>query len=189
MLSEVDTDTLKLIPNVTPIPVYNDIDVIKQAVGDIVHILQHPTKNNIPTVLKGDAIKQAFREVAILLNNDVSKNIQRQGHEQTKSLTRTVGTKIVSGKLTRPILPTKSLRSNTVTPTFILLPRVNPGFKRSPPRVQNNTQAPRVQNTTQALRVDGIQHSILHRNPHSHPPPQSAWVNPLQLLPNPTITN
>ena len=74
----MDTDTLQLIPNVTPIPVYSDINAIKQAIGDILHILQHPTKNNIPTVLKGDAIKQAFKEVAILLKNDKSQKIPQE---------------------------------------------------------------------------------------------------------------
>lgn len=53
-LSEVDSDTIQLIPNQTPIPVYTDIDAIKQAVSDIVHILKHPAKSNIPTVLKGN---------------------------------------------------------------------------------------------------------------------------------------
>ena len=55
-LSEVDTDTVKLLPNVTPIPVYTDLDVIKQAVSDILSILKNPSQNNIPTVLKGDAM-------------------------------------------------------------------------------------------------------------------------------------
>ena len=73
--SEVNTDTLKLIPNDTPIPVYTDVDVIKQAVSDIVHILKNPTKNNIPTVLKGDTIKNAFRAIAILLNNNQAQDL------------------------------------------------------------------------------------------------------------------
>ena len=36
--SEVDTNTLQLISNVTPIPVYTDTDVIEKAVSDIVNI-------------------------------------------------------------------------------------------------------------------------------------------------------
>ena len=38
--SEVDLDTVQLIPNQTLIPVYTDVDVIKQAVADILHILK-----------------------------------------------------------------------------------------------------------------------------------------------------
>ena len=69
-LSEVDTDTLDLIPNVTPIPKFSDTDAIKQAVSDIVHILRHPSKNNIPTVFKGDKVQEAFSKVATLLSRN-----------------------------------------------------------------------------------------------------------------------
>ena len=68
--SEVDTDTVKLIPNVTPIPVYTDIDVIKQAVADILSIIKNPAKNNIPTVLKGDAIQNAFKQISETLSTN-----------------------------------------------------------------------------------------------------------------------
>ena len=56
--SEVDTDTLQLVPNTTPIPVYTDLDVVKQAISDILHVLKNSFKNNIPTVLKGNKIKK-----------------------------------------------------------------------------------------------------------------------------------
>ena len=36
--SKVDTDTLDLIPNRTPIPVYTEVDVVTQTIDDIVHI-------------------------------------------------------------------------------------------------------------------------------------------------------
>ena len=68
--SEVDTETLQLIPNMTPIPVYTDIDVVKQAVSDILHVLKNSAKSNLPTVLKGDAIQNAFKKIADLLENN-----------------------------------------------------------------------------------------------------------------------
>ena len=76
--SEVDTDTLQLIPNSTPIPVFTDVDAIKQAVADILHILKNPAKSNIPTVLKGDSIKEAFKQVAQALDNDKTTSLPAQ---------------------------------------------------------------------------------------------------------------
>ena len=66
---------VQLIPNQTLIPVYTDINVVKQAISDIVHILKKTEKNNIPTVLKGDAIKNAFKQVAELLNNNKTPSL------------------------------------------------------------------------------------------------------------------
>ena len=66
--SEVDTNTLQLIPNVNPIPVYTYTDVIEKAVSDIVNILNNPAKLNIPTILRGNKIKEAFKEVATILH-------------------------------------------------------------------------------------------------------------------------
>ena len=71
--SEVNTDTVKLIPSVTSILVYTNLDVIKQAVSNILSILKNPSKNNIPTVLKGDAIQNAFKQVAEVLSNNKAK--------------------------------------------------------------------------------------------------------------------
>ena len=56
---------LQLIQNNTLILVYTDVGVIKQAVSDVLHILKNPAKNNVPTVLKGDAIKNVFQDVSI----------------------------------------------------------------------------------------------------------------------------
>ena len=83
--AEVDTDTLQLIPNVTPIPVYTDVDVVKQAVTDILHVLKNKTKNNIPTVLKGDNIQNAFKQIADLLGNNnatMTPTIQNEEHRK-----------------------------------------------------------------------------------------------------------
>eukprot|EP00957_Ditylum_brightwellii_P081293 6184015-Ditylum_brightwellii.AAC.1 len=39
-VTEVDADTVKLIPHRTPLPSFNDEDAIKQAMLDIIHILK-----------------------------------------------------------------------------------------------------------------------------------------------------
>ena len=59
-MKEIDTDTLELIPNTTPIPVFTDVEAIEQSVQDIVHILRNPSKNNIPTLLVGKKIVMHF---------------------------------------------------------------------------------------------------------------------------------
>eukprot|EP00957_Ditylum_brightwellii_P190815 14526574-Ditylum_brightwellii.AAC.1 len=56
--AEIDADTVKLIPHTTPIPSFSDENAIKQAIGDIIHILKKPEKKNIPTVMKEDPIVQ-----------------------------------------------------------------------------------------------------------------------------------
>ena len=83
--SEVDTDTVQLIPHKTPIPVYTDVDAIKQAISDILHILKNPAKSNIPTVLRGDSIKEAFKTVADLLGNNISTKTTTQQSAPTFS--------------------------------------------------------------------------------------------------------
>ena len=41
-MKEVDTYTIQLIPNTTPIPAFNDNQAIQLAVSDILTILQNP---------------------------------------------------------------------------------------------------------------------------------------------------
>eukprot|EP00957_Ditylum_brightwellii_P119947 9154038-Ditylum_brightwellii.AAC.1 len=69
-VAEVDTDTVKLIPHRMPIPSFNDKDAIKQAILDIIDILNQQEKNNIPTAMKGDSIVQAFQLIATVLNRN-----------------------------------------------------------------------------------------------------------------------
>ena len=47
-LSEVNTYTLELIPHVTLIPVYTDLDMVKQAVSYILHVINNPSKTTYP---------------------------------------------------------------------------------------------------------------------------------------------
>ena len=69
-MKEIDTDTLELIPNTTPIPVFTDAEAIEQSVQDIVHILKNPSNNNIPKHLLGNKIHHAFCEIAQTINRD-----------------------------------------------------------------------------------------------------------------------
>ena len=39
-MKEIDTDTLELLPNTTPIPVFTDAEAIDQSITDIVNILK-----------------------------------------------------------------------------------------------------------------------------------------------------
>eukprot|EP00957_Ditylum_brightwellii_P075853 5764908-Ditylum_brightwellii.AAC.1 len=50
----VDTDTLELLRHNFPIPKLDDKDTLHQALADVVHLLQHPQKTNLPTFYKGD---------------------------------------------------------------------------------------------------------------------------------------
>ena len=74
-MKEIDTDTLELIPDTTPIPVSTDAEAIEQSVQDIVHIFKNPSKNNIPKVVIGEKIRNAFREIAQILNRDKSTKV------------------------------------------------------------------------------------------------------------------
>ena len=65
----MDTDTLELLPNATPIPVFTDAEAIEQS---IVNILKKTSKNNIPKILVGDKIRNAFQDVVIILNRDTT---------------------------------------------------------------------------------------------------------------------
>ena len=120
-LSEVDTDMLQLISNSTPIPVYIDVDIIKQAVYDILHILNDPAKSNIPTVLKGDKIKEAFRQISTLLGTNKAKELPHQPMKsyaevvkntdktptpvQNSQVTSPIKTKVPLTKITKPKVP------------------------------------------------------------------------------------
>ena len=73
-MKEVDADTLELIPNTTPIPVFTDTKAIEQAIQDLVHIIKYPQKNNMPRVMIGDKIRNEFQEVATTLKRNHSKS-------------------------------------------------------------------------------------------------------------------
>ena len=69
-MKEVDTDTLELLQHSIPLPVFTNAEAIEQAVQDLIRILKNPQKNNIPRVLVGDKIRNAFQEVAKILQRD-----------------------------------------------------------------------------------------------------------------------
>eukprot|EP00957_Ditylum_brightwellii_P120855 9217441-Ditylum_brightwellii.AAC.1 len=64
--SEVDTDTLTMIPTTVPIPTFGDKEALEQALSDIVHIIKNPAKINVPQYWKGDAVHAAFQNIATL---------------------------------------------------------------------------------------------------------------------------
>ena len=74
-------------------------------------------------MLKGDAIKQAFKEVAVLLNNDKSQNIPYNEQVQKKNLTNdTNSSPVPNTNILKSPLPTKTLNTKVSTPTIVPLP-------------------------------------------------------------------
>ena len=73
--SVINTDTVKMIPHVVPIPNFSDATAVQQAIADILHIIKNSREVNIPKFWKGDAIQGAFQNVADALN--------QQTHEPT----------------------------------------------------------------------------------------------------------
>ena len=53
-----------MIPHIIPIPTYNDATAVRQAISDIIHIIKHSKETNIPKFWRGDAIQQAFQQLA-----------------------------------------------------------------------------------------------------------------------------
>ena len=68
--ADIDVDTVTFIQHHTPIPEVTDRTAVRQAVEDILHILKHPSKNNIPTYFQGDPISKAFQQLATTLGNN-----------------------------------------------------------------------------------------------------------------------
>ena len=96
-MKEVDTNTLELLPNSTPIPMFTDAEAIEQSITDIVNILKNPSKNNIPKVLVGDKICNAFQYIAIILNRDTAQAIPEvKPTETTTKNTQTLESTIKS---------------------------------------------------------------------------------------------
>eukprot|EP00957_Ditylum_brightwellii_P038424 2904424-Ditylum_brightwellii.AAC.1 len=65
--TEVDADTLHLIPHTVPIPQFGDAEAIWQAIADIVHMLKQLATDNILDEMKGDAIVQSFANITNVL--------------------------------------------------------------------------------------------------------------------------
>eukprot|EP00957_Ditylum_brightwellii_P159718 12156616-Ditylum_brightwellii.AAC.1 len=59
--SEVNVDTLTMISTTVPIPIFRDKEALKQALSDIVHIIKHPSTNDVPQYWKGNSIHEAFQ--------------------------------------------------------------------------------------------------------------------------------
>eukprot|EP00957_Ditylum_brightwellii_P144842 11032237-Ditylum_brightwellii.AAC.1 len=65
--SEVDADMLTMIPTTASIPIFGDKEALEQALSVIVHIIKHPSKNNVPQYWKGDAVHAAFQNIATFI--------------------------------------------------------------------------------------------------------------------------
>ena len=53
-----------MIPHTIPIPTHNDATAVRQAISDIIHIIKNSEETNIPKFWRGDAIQQAFQQLA-----------------------------------------------------------------------------------------------------------------------------
>ena len=136
--SKVDTDTVDLIPASTPILVYFDVNAITKAVSDIVHILQNPAKNNMLTVLKGDSIKIAFKQVATILKNDKSTSIPEISPQYS---VQELPTKLI------PETPTANAKEVQTLPRVQTPPKIyqSPGKQPTNNYMNLTTDLPRVQ--------------------------------------------
>ena len=156
--SEVDTDTVQLLPNVTPIPVYTDVDAIDKAINDIVHILNNPAKSNIPTILKGDEIKRAFADIATILHNNKT-------------------TKLPAKPIKPTIIPSPRVQGNATPMAKTHTP---------PPRVQRAPRVIPLTKTTGALpRVQPVLRSTESPSPTSSPKQNASQPPPTHPLPRP----
>eukprot|EP00957_Ditylum_brightwellii_P082992 6309490-Ditylum_brightwellii.AAC.1 len=65
--SEVDANTLTMIPTTVHIPKFKDKEALEQALSDIIFLIKNPSKNNAPQFWKGDGVQQAFKIIAQLI--------------------------------------------------------------------------------------------------------------------------
>ena len=70
-LASIDTDTAQMIPHTIPIPSYNDVTAVRQAISGIIHIIKNSEK-----FWQGDKIQQAFEQLAeALLQHDTISTV------------------------------------------------------------------------------------------------------------------
>ena len=117
----IDTDTVQLIPQLTPIPKFNDADALRQAIADIIYIIKHSKETDIPKFWKGDKIQQTFQNVADVLDrkqvsklptvipsDEISKPIMKKAQTVDATQTHPLPTNI-------PIVPPDSPKT-VITP-------------------------------------------------------------------------
>ena len=137
----LDTDTVQLIPHLTPIPKFSDADALRQAIADIIYIIKHSKETDIPKFWKGDKIQQAFQNVADVLD-------RKQVTKLPTVIPPDHTTTTIINKKQKPEIPqTQPLSTNiqivppdspktiiTSLPTPVPLPRVEPALPRVIPR-------------------------------------------------------
>ena len=152
-MKEIDTDTLELEPNTTPIPLFTDTEAIEQSISDILYILKNPSKNNIPKVLIGDKIRNAFCAITDILGRNSSSKLPSSISNQSST---------ANEHKTSPISTTNA--SDIVNKIFKIPQQVIP--------VQEKTQAvPRVQkdsNTTKSVPPQRVR--MKAKQPRNHQP-------------------
>ena len=70
--SERVCDTVEFIPHVVPVPETNLEDFLRQAAGDIVHLLTQPPSNLYPSLKAGDPIRNTLVELSTQLGSITS---------------------------------------------------------------------------------------------------------------------
>ena len=63
-------DTVKFVQEKVPISMASTEFLLKQAVENVLDILKHPNKLDIPTIVYGNKVKNAFTQVAHLLDKE-----------------------------------------------------------------------------------------------------------------------
>ena len=172
----IDTDTVQLIPHLTPIPAFNDADAIKQAISDIIYLLKHSKETNIPKFWKGDHIQRAFEKVAEALdrrNVTAAPTLIPSDEIQTFNIKKS--TNPISKNSTKPISKTHLPIIPPDPPTLIPAP---------PPRVESRK-----------LQTYNMKQNLVQKDPARPsprvvspltPPQRVTWSNPLVISRTPS---
>ena len=140
-MKEVDTDTLELLQHSIPLLFFTDAEAIEQAVRDLIHILKNPQKNNIPRVLVGDKIRNAFQEVAKILQRDNPNLPQTRINNSTQQSTTEIANpkKLCSSTQSAPKLQQRKKMLKT-----LFQQRVKPTPTHPPTMRTDTASVPRV---------------------------------------------
>ena len=75
--SVVVADTVRFVQEKVPIPMASTEFFLRQAIENILDVLKQPNRLNIPAVMYGDKVKNAFTTVATLLNDANQKPVKQ----------------------------------------------------------------------------------------------------------------
>ena len=143
----INTDTVKMIPHMVPIPNFTDAIAVQQAIADILHIIKNSSEVNIPKFWKGDAIQQAFQNVADALNQQKHKTTPVHNPPAASPPTKQTQPPSQLSPLPSPIpIPPRPVTPSPTSPTSPLPPIHRPLPRVIPPAVSTPIHAalPRV---------------------------------------------